>query len=103
MTHESACRWVKGFDGEAVLVPGCMGGAVYGPEGCNCATPPDRLEAAERGRAAAEAHVHRLLEERDRRLEFQRQEWCEKKRLWKRIRELEAQIAGDANASHPSG
>ena len=36
------CHYI--FDKEVgrILIPGCMGAAVYGKEGCTCPTPPLR-------------------------------------------------------------
>ncbi|MBD9529090.1 hypothetical protein [Paracoccus sp. PAR01] len=75
------CHWYRDGDGEA-LVPMCVGAAVYGPEHCTCAVPESRIEAAERGRAEAERQVLRLREARDRRLDEQRVQWGQNKRLW---------------------
>ncbi len=33
------CRYETLDDGERVLMPGCMGGAVYGEAGCTCDPP----------------------------------------------------------------
>lgn len=33
------CRWVRDPEIGRYHLPGCMGGAVYGPSGCTCARP----------------------------------------------------------------
>lgn len=83
------CHWAKGFNGETVLIPECMGCAVNGPDSCTCDVTESRLEAAERGRREAEQQVLRLEEARDRRLHQQELEWRHRKRLAQRVRELE--------------
>lgn len=35
-TVSDICHHVRGFGGERVLIPGCMGAAVYGVSGCTC-------------------------------------------------------------------
>lgn len=97
------CHWMAGPGGEAVLVPECIGCAVYGPTRCTCDVPESRIEAAERGRREAEGQVQRLRKARDRRLVQQQQEWRHRQRLSRRIRELEAQLSGDPDAVQPFG
>lgn len=68
-TTEARCHWWReaaALGTEAVLIPMCMGAAVNGPEGCTCRVPESRVEAAERGRRAAEAEVLRLRAKLDR-------------------------------------
>ena len=33
---EVCCKWIEDKKGIRHYIPGCMGGAVYGPEGCTC-------------------------------------------------------------------
>ena len=45
------CHW-RTEDGERFMLPGCMGGAVYGMRGCTCVRPSrkqleQRIEALE--------------------------------------------------------
>ena len=45
------CHYVKGFNGERVLIPGCMGAAVKGKDGCTCnygKHQKDKLEELEK-------------------------------------------------------
>lgn len=87
------CYWLKNEDGEEILIPMCYGSAAGGEAGCTCRVPESRIEAAERGRAEAEGHVLKLREARDRRLEEQRRDWNERRRLRQRITELETMLA----------
>ncbi|MBK5923806.1 hypothetical protein CCR90_08435 [Rhodovulum sulfidophilum] len=90
------CHWVRTDDGLDILIPMCCGSAIGGPSECTCNVPESRIEAAERGRAEAEAHVLRLMDERDRRLYEQAGIWRRNKRLRERIEELETLLAGKA-------
>jgi hypothetical protein len=35
MSIEQKCYYMR-VNGEKIFIPGCIGGAVYGPEGCTC-------------------------------------------------------------------
>ncbi|RAP42376.1 hypothetical protein BYZ73_04050 [Rhodovulum viride] len=88
------CHWLRDEDGLEILIQMCCGAAIGGPAECTCNVPESRIEAAERGRAEAEAHVLRLMDERDRRLHEQAGIWGRNKRLRQRIEELETLLAG---------
>ncbi|MBL3576277.1 hypothetical protein JMK10_06320 [Rhodovulum sulfidophilum] len=88
------CYWIRDQDGAEILIPMCWGAAIGGPAECTCNVPESRIEAAERGRAEAEAQVLRLREVR---LEAQAVTWRENKRLRERIAELETLLAGKAS------
>jgi len=46
------CHWT--FEGElAHFIPGCMGGAVGGPDGCTCDHPLSEIEKEREARRAA--------------------------------------------------
>ena len=92
------CYWIKGEDGDEVLIPMCCGTAVNGPLGCTCNVPESRIEAAERGRAEAERQVLRLREARSRMLDEQKSRWYYQRRLHKRITELET-LLGETSSS----
>ncbi len=93
------CYWVRDDDGDEVLIPMCHGSAIFGPASCTCRVPESRIEVAERGRSTAEAHVMKLREARDRRLDEQKVNWRVHKRLRQRIEQLETQLA--ELSSHP--
>lgn len=57
----SYCRWVNDREAGRVLIPGCMGSAVYGPDGCTCNLKRRRKEIEDR-MEALEAKV-KLLEQ----------------------------------------
>lgn len=86
------CYWLKD-GGDEILIPMCYGSAHDGPYACTCTVPESRIEAAERGRAEAERQVMRLREARDRRLEEQKSEWHYRRRLHKRVTDLETMLA----------
>ncbi|PTW37210.1 hypothetical protein C8N38_1324 [Rhodovulum kholense] len=87
------CHWLRDEDGLEILIPMCCGAAIGGPAECTRNVPESRIEAAERGRAEAEAHVLRLMDERDRRLHEQAGIWRRNKRLRQRIEDLETLLA----------
>ncbi|RBO54084.1 hypothetical protein DSD19_06380 [Rhodovulum sp. BSW8] len=93
----TSCYWLRDDDGAEILIPMCCGAAIGGPAECTCNVPESRIEAAERGRAEAEAQVLRLREVRDHRLEEQARMWRENKRLRERISELETLLATKAS------
>jgi hypothetical protein len=41
------CHWSHADDGHRFWLPGCMGGAVYGPHMCTC---PRKMQSAEKQR-----------------------------------------------------
>ena len=42
-----SCHWVKDIDGLMHYMPECIGGAVYGPDGCTCVVPESKIESKE--------------------------------------------------------
>ena len=62
------CHWTRTEDGDEVLIPRCMGGAVKGMVGCTCALPQSELDRLREGRDKAAGTIitlrARLREER---------------------------------------
>ena len=86
------CYWSRQDDGEEIMVPMCIGCAVYGPYQCTCNVPESRLEQAERGRSIAESEVNRLREKLYRSADRREVERLENQRLRRRIFDMEDQI-----------
>ncbi len=83
------CRWT--FEDElAHFIPGCMGGAVGGPEGCTRGHPLSEIEREREARREAEEYVERLLVKAQRRQEFIDPMMRENKRLRAELRRLRA-------------
>jgi hypothetical protein len=67
------CHYIV-HEGERMLMPGCMGAAVYGPDGCTCGDPPggiaelralverlsDQVGALQRGAVERQKEVWKL-------------------------------------------
>lgn len=91
------CHWA--FEGEiANFIPGCMGGAVGGPDGCTCNHPLSAIEREREARWEAEEYVERLLVKARRRQEFVDSLMRENKRLRAELRRL-AESAGEGRPS----
>jgi len=81
------CHWT--FEGELKhFIPGCMGGAVGGPEGCTCGYPLSEIEREREARREAEEYVEGLRVKAQRRQEFIDSMMCENKRLRAELRRL---------------
>ena len=83
------CHWT--IEGPlAHFIPGCMGGAVGGPDGCTCDHPLSAIERDREARREAEEYVERLLVKARRRQEFVDSIMRENKRLRAELRRLRA-------------
>ncbi len=83
------CYWT--FEGElAHFIPGCMGGAVGGPDGCTCDHPLSDIEREREARREAEEYVERLLVKAQRRQEFIDSLMRQNKSLCAELRRLRA-------------
>ena len=81
------CHWT--FEGElAHFIPGCMGGAVGGPDGCTCDHPLSEIEKERKARRAAEGYIENLRVKAQRRLEFVEVVMRQNKRLCAELRRL---------------
>lgn len=83
------CHWT--FEDElAHFIPGCMGGAVGGQEGCTCGYPLSEIEREREARQAAEEYVEGLRLKAQRRQEFIDSMMRVNKRLRAELRRLRA-------------
>ena len=74
------CHWT--IEGElAHFIPGCMGGAVGGPDGCTCDHPLSEIEKEREARRVAEGYIETLRDKAQRRVEFANAVMRENKRL----------------------
>ncbi len=88
------CHWT--FEGElAHFIPGCMGGAVGGPEGCTCDHPLSAIEREREARQEAEEYVETLREKAQRRNEFVESLMRQNKHLCAEIRRMKALVGED--------
>ena len=65
----NVCYWENDEKIGKVFIPGCMGGAVYGPDGCTCIQTKDkpndisiawdRIDRLEKSIRKLEAFIHR--------------------------------------------
>lgn len=85
------CHWI--YESElANFIPGCIGGAVGGPEGCTCDYPLSEIEREREARREAEEYVERLLVKAQRRQEFIDSLMRQNKRLYAELRRLKALV-----------
>ena len=65
MAGVERCHWVKDpqIEGGEFMLPGCIGGAVYGMGGCTCDVPQSQYEQAVARAERAESRAERLLQE----------------------------------------
>ncbi len=81
------CHWM--FEGNlAHFIPGCMGGAVGGPDGCTCNHPLSAIELEREARREAEEYVEGLRLKAQRRQEFVDSMMRENNRLRAEIRRM---------------
>lgn len=83
------CHWLRTDRDEEVMIPMCMGCAVYGPSSCTCATPFSLIERVERARDIAIAEVDRLREKLHRQTDHYLYAFRMNKALRTRVSELE--------------
>ncbi len=83
------CHWLRTDRDEDVMVPMCMGCAVYGPLACTCATPFSLIERAEQARDIAIAEVDRLREKLHRQPDHYLETFQMNKALRARLSKLE--------------
>ena len=77
------------------FIPGCMGSAVGGPDGCTCDYPLSAIEREREARRAADEYVAKLRSKAQRRQEFIESLMRTNKRLCAEIRRMKAVNEGE--------
>ena len=82
------CHWIYEEETFASFIPGCIGGAIAGPEGCTCNHPLSEIEREQEARREAEEYIEALRSKARRRQEFIDSLMRKNKRLYAEIRYL---------------